>query len=115
MTSLRDTFQTYSAKAALYLRGKEANALRGQPERLHELELVTDNDLLRKYSWRVAIIAAGVSFFAAPLVASVLRLILPEVLTHVVWFLVKVAMAAACVMLGLAAYYTFGNADGGSP
>jgi hypothetical protein len=114
MTSLRDTFQTYSAKAALHLRGKEADALRGQPERLHELELITDGDLLRKYSWRMAIIGTAVSFFAAPLVMVVLQLVLPAVLVHILWFMVKVAMAVAIGLLGLAAYYTFGNGvDGG--
>jgi hypothetical protein len=113
MTSLRDTFQTYSAKAALYLRGKEANLLRGQPDRLHELELVTDSDLLRKYTWRMAIIGAGISFFIAPLAVSVLRFMLPELLVHILWFMVKVAMGAAGLVLALALYYTFGGVEAG--
>lgn len=113
MTSLRDTFQSYSAKAALHLRAKEANLLRGQPERLRELELVTDADLLRKYSWRMAIIGAGISFFAAPLAVSLLRFMLPSVVTHVLWLAVKVAMAAAGLVLALALYYTFGAVEGG--
>jgi hypothetical protein len=113
MTSLRDTLETYSAKAALYLRAKEADALRGQPERLHELELITDGDLLRKFTWRMAIIGSAISFFAVPLAIMVLQLFLPLVVMHVLWFVMKVAMALSCVMLALALYYTFGTGEAG--
>lgn len=109
MSFLRDRMQTYSARAAIYLRGQEADALRGQPERLHELELVTDLDLLKKHTWKLAIKSALASFFVAPLSVMVLQTFLPEILSHILWFLVKLAMAGTGVLFALAAYYTFGT------
>jgi hypothetical protein len=115
MTSLRDRIDSYSAKAAIHLRAQEADALRGQPERLHELELVTDLDLLKKYAWRTSIMAAIACFFAAPLVVSILQTFLPGILVHLLWFLVKLGMALTCCLFGLAAYYTFGpGSDSGA-
>jgi hypothetical protein len=115
MISLRDRIQTYSAKAAIYLRGREADALRGQPEQLRELELVTDLDLLKKYSWRTAIMAAIGCFFAAPILVSVLQSFLPALLAHFLWFVVKLGMALTCAVFALAAYYTFGpGSDSGA-
>jgi len=109
MISLRDKLHVYSDKAAIYLRGREANLLRGQPEKLHELELVTDSDLLRKYSWRLAIMSAGACFFAAPVLVSVLSSLVPPLLGHLLWFMVKLGMALSCLTFALAAYYTFGQ------
>jgi hypothetical protein len=114
MSPLRDTLHEYSAKAALYLRGREADALRGQPERLHELELVNDLDLLKKYSWKLAIKAAIASFLVAPLAVMILQTFLPF-LSHFLWFVVKSAMALTGLCFALAAYYTFGpNSDSGA-
>lgn len=115
MSSLRDRMQTYSTRAALYLRGREADALRGRPEQLHELELVTDLDLLKKHAWKLAIKSAIASFFVAPLCVMLLQTFLPAFLAHVLWFLVKLAMAGTGVLFALAAYYTFGpGSDSGA-
>jgi len=104
---LQQRLDQYSAKLSAFLREREANGLRGQPEMLHELEMTTDSDLLRKFSWKVAIIGAGVAFFAAPLMATVLRSLLPEILAHALWAVIKIAMAFSCALFGVAAYLTF--------
>jgi hypothetical protein len=81
--TFRERFDDYCARTAMYLRGREADGLRGQPEKLHELDLATDVDLLKKFCWRIAIM-------------------------HVLWALIKLGMGLTCAMFALAAYFTFG-------
>ncbi len=108
MTSpLPQRLEQYSTKLSAFLREREANGLRGQPEMLHELEMTTDSDLLRKFSWKVAIIGAGVAFFIGPLLAMVLRSLLPGILNQALWVIIKLGMALSCALFGLAAYLTF--------
>lgn len=108
MTSpLRNTFDNYSTQLAAYLRQREANTMRGEPERLRGLEMTTDLDLLKKYSWTVAIVAAVVSFFALPLLAAVLRPLFPQILSQIFWALIRISMGLSCALFGLAAYFTF--------
>lgn len=104
---IRRRIDDYSTRVAARLREREANSMRGQPEQLRQLELTTDLDLLKKYSWTAAIIAAGVTFIAAPLAASVFRLFLPQILIQLLWAVVKLGMAFSCILFGLAAYFTF--------
>jgi hypothetical protein len=106
--TFRERFDDYCARTAMYLRGREADGLRGQPEKLHELDLATDVDLLKKFCWRIAIIAALGFFFAGPLVLGVLRNLFPEIVMHVLWALIKLGMGLTCAMFALAAYFTFG-------
>jgi hypothetical protein len=114
MTSpLRRNLDEISTKLAVHLRAREANVMRGQPERLNQLEMTTDRDLLRKFLWSTAIISAGCTFFALPLLMMVLKSFLPEVLTHVLWVLIKIGMATSCAVFALAAYLTFWSNDAG--
>lgn len=108
---LRQRIEDYSAKLTEYLREREANSLRGQPERLRELELITSQELLKKFAWKVAIIAAVVTFFGMPMLAAVFRPFLPEILSHILWALIKLGMAISGALFALAAYFTFWSPD----
>lgn len=114
MSPLKDSVGQYSTRIAGHLRQREANSMRGQPERLRQLDQTTDSDLLRSYSWKFALIAVLVTFFALPLLAMVIRSLLPAMLHTLLWIGIKLAMAASILLLAMAAYLTFSHEGGES-
>lgn len=100
-------FNEYCRLVANYLRGREANLLRGQREGLDQLDQLTDVDLLRKWSWTSAIIGGIVAFAVMPIVLMVLHSLIPVILMQFLWAFTKVTWGLACAMFALAAFFTF--------
>ncbi len=98
---------SYVKQVSAFLREREANIRRGQPQNLQLLDQMTDLDLIKKWSWMSSIVGSLVSFAALPLAAMVLGSFLPVLLNHFVWAVIKVCMGLSCVMFAVAAYFTF--------
>jgi formate hydrogenlyase subunit 3/multisubunit Na+/H+ antiporter MnhD subunit len=100
-------FDHYIKQVAAYLRAREANLLRGQPEHLQQLDQLSDLDLLKKWSWLSAIVGGIASCGVLPLALIVLHSLLPTILLQLLWAVTKVAIGLTCAMFALAIYFTF--------
>lgn len=103
----RQSLDDYTRKVAQYLREREAGRIRGQRERLAALDLVSDEELLRKWTWMSAIGGILVAFVGLPLGINIFRIFLPYELVQILWAVHKVAMAIVLAMFCVALYFTF--------
>lgn len=102
-----EALEDYKRRVAHYLRQREAGMARGQLDRLNALDQVTDEDLLRKWSWMSAIAGIVFAFFGLPLGINVVGIFLPFELVQFLWAVDKVCMALTIAMFCVAAYLTF--------
>lgn len=103
----KEQLEDYKRKVAHYLREREAGMYRGQLDRLSALDLASDEDLIRKWSWKSAIVGIIASFAALPLGINVIGIFLPFELVQFLWAIDKVCMALTIVMFCVALYFTF--------
>lgn len=100
------SIKDYLDTVATHLRQREAHMRRGDLAKLDALEEITDEDLLRKWSWMSAIAGLGVCFFIVPFVLSIINRYLPSILAHLLWSIVLVSMLVVMGMFGAAIYLT---------
>lgn len=102
------TDSVYIKHVAARLRSRQATNLRGQREHLEQLDRCSDIELVARFAWTIALFGGCVSYLLAPLLMITLQHVLPGSLQTTMWFIVKTAMALTGLLMGLAAWMTFG-------
>jgi uncharacterized membrane protein len=100
------TFKEQLQTLVIRLRQHEANKLRGDVAKLQDLEEMTDEELLKKWSWMCSIAGLIVCYFIVPFVLSIINRFLPAILAHLLWAVALASMFAVMAMFGCAIYLT---------
>ena len=98
---------SYLKQVAGCLRQKEANALRGQAEKLEELERQTDLILVVRWAWTAGIVGLVSVFLCGTLGVSIISPFVPHIVSTLLWTILKVSMGCVALMLLAAVWLTF--------
>lgn len=89
-----------------HIRRLEAELSRGDLAKLEAIDRTTDQTLLRKWSWVVAIITIIFSFAILPLLVSIIQIFSPLEIRKFFWFCIKFCMGISLLMFGTVTYFT---------
>jgi vacuolar-type H+-ATPase subunit I/STV1 len=111
--SPNSSFEEYQAFVTSRLRSFEEKRAKGDSDRLKQLELTPDTELLRKWMLIVSVGGFPVTFIFMMVLGTIGKY-LPDILNQFFWLLAKGAMGITFVIFVLAVYFTIfkANEDG---
>jgi hypothetical protein len=96
---------------ATQLRALELFRARGNAERVQEIGHSSDDELIRKWLWVLAIVGAPACFIVTPFVISLLQPFLYPWLASGLWVVAKTSMVLVFLIFVLAAFFTHKSAN----
>jgi hypothetical protein len=93
------------------LRAMEEIRTHGNKEQLQELNLISDDELFRRWLWRIVVIGAPVCFILVPLVLSLLQTFLSSAVTNFFWLSTKCLMLFVFLLFLLASFLSQRNSS----
>lgn len=101
----------YKAFVAEWFRSLESKRAGNDDDKLRDLAQSTDNEILRRWLWRVSIISAPIAFVVLPMVVFMIQRLVWPALLSVIWLAVKTIMGTVFLIFLLAVYLTFFNRE----
>jgi hypothetical protein len=89
-----------------YLRDLEVMRAQGDRTKLHQIESMNDEELLRKWLWIGGLGGGLVCFVVLPIIFKLAGMIVPYLFMEILWTVLRLAMGISLVLLGLAIYVT---------
>jgi hypothetical protein len=96
----------YIKQIAMKVRAKEAEMLRGDPDRLAALDARPDVELVAKWAWTSAIVGA-ITTFGIGVALNLLENLVPLFVYSLLWLLLKLVVLSVLLMFAAAAWLTF--------
>ncbi|HEY9788331.1 MAG TPA: hypothetical protein V6D17_23280 [Candidatus Obscuribacterales bacterium] len=97
----------YKAFAAEWFRALDIKRANNDEERLRDIAKSTDDEILRRWLWKICIISVPVAYLVLPLVVSILQVFLWGPVVSLLWFAIQAAMGLVFVLFLLTLYFTF--------
>jgi len=88
------------------LRSHELKKAQGDEDRLREIQLMPDSELLRKWMWITVIVGGPICFVAVPFLLAILSTFVWQPLMHFLWDMARVAMGLEFIFFLIAIYFT---------
>lgn len=103
----------YKAFAAEWFRTFETRKAKHDEDKLRDIAQATDDEILRRWLWKITIVAAPVAFVVLPMVLMIVHSFLWLPMQQMLWFVTKTAMGLVFLLFILAVYLTFLRKDSG--
>lgn len=96
----------YKAFVAEHLRARELKRANNDEVTVNQIAMSTDDDILRKWLWKLLIISGPVTFIILPFCLSLIGTFLWPPIMGTLWLLTKMAMGMVLILFVLAILFT---------
>ncbi len=103
---MADSLKEYKTFVIAHLRELEMVRAKNDAQKLKDLELIDDDDLLKKWLWIAAIVGSVVCFAILPLIMFTIAVVIPIFIMELFWTLLRFAMGVVIIICCLAIYFT---------